>query len=181
MASGLSWKRNEDEVLDRRRRFFRRQMLDGILAVLPVAADEADAWQTFRDKWRWEQYQEARERPFPSNEEIVDRLEIGLQQRGKVEDDWLPVTYSVLDTGDDFVRGLFGGDLRFFHRSGPAYSAGEPVLRDFADVDRLEFSLDSPWSQWAIDFLDYFEQRADGVHNTENAETDPDHDDLERA
>ncbi len=37
--SELTWKINADEILDRRRRFLRGHMPDGILATLPVRLD----------------------------------------------------------------------------------------------------------------------------------------------
>jgi hypothetical protein len=162
MGSGLSWKRNEEDALDRRRRFLRREMQDSILAVLPVAIEAEEDWRAFRARWRWERYTEGEERPFPSNEEILDRVQIGLQQRGQVEDDWLPVIYSVLDSGDDMPRGLFGQPMRFFHRSGAAYSSAPPVLADWAGLDALRFSLTSPWARKLLDLEDYFERHADG-------------------
>lgn len=162
MASGLSWKRSEEQTLDRIRRFLRREMQDGVLAVLPVATDADEHWRAFKAKWHWERYADGEERPFPSNEEILDRVQIGLQQRGQAEDDWLPVVYSVLDGGDDMPRGLFGAPMRFFHRPHFAYSAGEPPLPDWSQLPKLRFSLSSRWPQRMLDIQKHFERHAAG-------------------
>jgi len=63
-----------------------------------------------------------------------------------VEDDWLPVLYSVLDIGDDSGRGLFGQALRFFHRDdGSSVQRRGANLVDYATWTRFVFSLSSPW------------------------------------
>ncbi len=49
---GLEWKRNRDEILERRRRFFGRAMQDGILATLPVGVEAEADWQAFERKWK---------------------------------------------------------------------------------------------------------------------------------
>ena len=53
MGSGLSWKKDEEQALDRRRRFFRREMQEGILAILPVSTDVEEQRREFRSHWKW--------------------------------------------------------------------------------------------------------------------------------
>ena len=90
-------------------------MQDAILCTLPVGLDCEHQWQQF--EWRWGTYAEGEQRPFPSNEEILDRLVIGLEERGKAEDEWLPVLYSTLDGGEGIAGALMGArDIRFLHR-----------------------------------------------------------------
>ena len=157
--SGLDWKSNAEEVIDRRRRFFRREMQDGILACLPVAIDTESEWLTFEEKWGT--YTQSRNRPFPSNEEIYDRMLIGLQQRAKVEDDSLPVVYSILDAGESMVGGMFGMPMRFIHRPrGPAFSKADPVIADYADVPWATFEIENTWAQRFLLIQEHFEQHA---------------------
>ena len=82
--SGLDWKQNAELVIERRRRFFKREMQDGVLATLPVTTDTEQDWLAFEKKWGT--HAQGRSRPFPSNEEIFERAVIGLQQRAKAED-----------------------------------------------------------------------------------------------
>ena len=160
MASGLAWKRNRDEVLERLTRFLRREMQDGILAVLPVTADVEDQWEAFEA--RWGRFREGDERPFPSNEEIFERFLIGLPERADAEDDCLPVVYSTLDGGDDLPKGLFGQTMRFFHRPrAAAYSGADPPLEDCDALDRFRFSPESPWARRMLAIQDYFERNVE--------------------
>ena len=59
-----------EEIRERRRRFFTRQMQDSILVCFPVKVDREDEWAAFDRKWR--KYPLSEERPFPSNEEIYE-------------------------------------------------------------------------------------------------------------
>lgn len=158
--SGLDWKRSAAETLERRRRFLRREMQDSILCTLPVALDCEHQWRQFERKWGT--YAEGEERPYPSNEEILDRLLIGLAERGKVEDDWLPVLYSTLDAGEGIAGALMGArSIRFLHRRrGPTFSKAETVLPDYAGLGSLRFSLDNPWARRLLSFQEHFERRA---------------------
>jgi len=159
--SGLAWKRNADEILERRRRFFRREMLDGILVSLPVAIDVEAEWQAFER--RWPQYEEGGTRPYPSDEEIFERELIGLRARGQAEDDELPVLYTTLDAGEGIVGGMFGGDIRFLHRPrGAAFSATKTVLPDYAGLSSLPDPMASPWTARLLDIQRYFADHADG-------------------
>lgn len=159
--TGLSWKRNLEETLERRRRFFNRQMLDGILVTLPVRLDTEAAWSGFEQKWG--RYEEGQARPFPSNEETFERSAIGLEQRGQVEDDWLPVVYSTLDAGESMVGAMFGKPVRFIHRQrNAAFSKAETALRDYSGLDSLSFSLEGQWTRRFLSIQDHFERHADG-------------------
>ena len=153
--AGFAWKRNAERVLERRRRFFRRQMLDQILASLPVATDTEEEWRQFEA--RWGTYGEGETRPFPSNEEIFERCLIGLQARAAVEDDTLPVIYSILDAGESMVGAMFGQQVRFLHRPRrPAFSSAPPVVRDYARLSEARFSLNSEWTKRFLGIQDYF-------------------------
>jgi hypothetical protein len=159
--SGLAWKRNADEILERRRRFFRREMRDCILVTLPVAIYTEADWQAFEQ--RWPQYGEGETRPYPCDEEIFARELIGLQARGQVEDDELPVLYTTLDAGEGIVGGTLGGDIRFLHRPrGAAFSATKAVLPDYSDLSSLPDPLASPWTARLLDIQRYFADHADG-------------------
>jgi len=153
--AGLAWKRNAEEALDRRRRFFRGEMLDGVLATLPVAYDVSDEWEAFDRKWP--QYEQGRARPFPSNEEIFERDMVGMQKRGQCEDDSLPACYSILDAGESMVSGMFGKEMNFLHRPrGPAISKPCVVLEDYSHIGELSFSIDNKWARRFLEIQDYF-------------------------
>ena len=159
--SGLSWKRNADEILERRRRFFRREMMDGILATLPVRVDAEDEWQAFEKKWGT--YPEGEPRPFPSNEEVFERSVMGLEERGKAEDDWLPVDYSILDAGESMVGAMFGRPVKFYHRPrSAAFSKAESVVPDYAQLPDLSFSPDNEWARRFLSIQEYFEEHSSG-------------------
>jgi hypothetical protein len=157
--AGLAWKRNADEILERRRRFFRREMLDSVLVALPVSIDVEDQWKAFESKWF--QYEEGGTRPFPSNEEIYERVIIGQPERAVVEDDVLPVLYCVLDSGESMVGGMYGGDIRFVHRPrGAAFSHTPPVLTDYADIAKLPDPMAGPWAKRLEDLQEYCDERS---------------------
>ena len=118
--------------------------------------------QSFPFIRKWERYHEGDERPFPNNEEILERMQLGLLERGQVEDDWLPTVYSVIDGGDDMPRGLFGRPIRFFHREGAAYSGADPILQDYAGLEKLSFSTSAPWARRMLGIQEHFEQRVAG-------------------
>lgn len=158
--SGLSCKRNADEILERRTRFFRREMQDSILATLPVAADTEQAWRDFEAEWGTHEQGDAR--PFPSNEEIFQRTVIGMRDRAPVEDDCLPVIYSMLDAGESMVGGMFGRPMRFLHRPrGAAFSKADPVLPDYSNLPATRFAIDNAWAQRFLAIQDYFEGHAE--------------------
>jgi hypothetical protein len=135
-------------------------MQDGILCTLPVAIDCERQWQDFERKWGT--FTEGQERPFPSNEEILDRLVIGLEARGQARDDWLPVLYSTLDAGEGIAGALMGAaSIRFLHRSrAPTFSKAETVLPDYSHLHELTFSLENPWMRRLLDLQEHFERRA---------------------
>jgi len=159
--TGLAWKRNADEILARRRRFFRREMPDRVLATLPVSFDVEAQWRAFER--RWPQYAEGETRLYPCNEEILKRELIGLQERGQAEDDELPVLYSTLDAGEGIVGGMFGGDIRFLHRPrGAAFSSTKTVLPDYSGLSSLLDPMASPWAARLLEIQRYFADHADG-------------------
>ena len=159
--SGLAWKCNAEEILERRRRFFRREMLDGVLACLPVGRDVERQWQAFER--RWLRYDEGETRPFPSNEEVLERITIGQEERKQVQDDYLPVLYSVLDAGESMVGGMYGGDIRFLHRPrDAAFSHTPPVLTDYAQMSHLPDPMAGPWAKRLTNLLQYCEERSEG-------------------
>jgi hypothetical protein len=162
MTTGLKWKRNAEEILARRRRFFRREMQDSILVTFAeVAIDNSREWQAFDKKWG--QRQEGEARPFPSNEEIFERETINLKKRGAVEDDWLPVSYSTLDLGESMVSGMFGAEMNFIHRPhGPAVSVPCHLLPDYAQLSALKFSLDNTWARHMLSIQKHFAEHGDG-------------------
>ncbi|MDO8586481.1 MAG: hypothetical protein Q7T82_05530 [Armatimonadota bacterium] len=159
--SGLAWKRNAEEFIERRRRFFGREMLNSVLVTLPVQLEVESQWQAFEE--RWGQYGEGDTRPFPSHEEVFERITIGQQERGQVEDDYLPVLYSILDAGESMVGGMYGGDIRFIHRPrDAAFSHTPPVLTDYADLSQLPDPMASLWTKRLMDLLLYCDQGAEG-------------------
>jgi hypothetical protein len=156
---GLALKREADETVDRIRRFLQREMQDGILATLPVRVDAEREWQEFRRRWHWAQYQEASPRPFPSPEEVFAREQVGLEARHQATDDALPVVYSILDAGESMVRGLFGQEMRFYHREGAAYSDADLPLPDYARLAQVHWSLGNTWAQRFLDIQRHFRDR----------------------
>lgn len=158
----LSWKRNVEEIIERRRRFFTRRMQDSILVSLPVKLDIENEWLAFEKKWGT--YPEDENRPFPSNEEIFDRCMVHYNERyGQVEDDGLPVMYSALDAGESIVGAIFGRPIRFIHRPrGPAVSKAEIVLPDYSRLSDLSFSFKNEWLRRVLSIQEYFESGAAG-------------------
>lgn len=159
--AGLKWKCNFEEVLERHRRFFRREMQDGILVSFHgVDVDTIDEWDAFDRKWGLRK--EGSSRRFPCNEEIFDRESIGMTaKRGAVQDDWLPVSYSMLDAGESMVCGMFGEDMEFMHRyHAPAVSIPEPFLPDYSSLPDLQFSLDHAWTRRFLAIQKYFAEHA---------------------
>ena len=154
--AGLRWKCNFEEVLERRRRFFWREMLDSILVSFNcVDVDTRDEWNAFDRKWG--KHEEGNRRPFPLNKEIFDRESIGLKKRGMVRDDWLPVSYSILDAGESMVCGMFGEDIEFMHRHhGPAISIPSHFLPDYSSLSDRQFSLHNGWTQRFLAIQEYF-------------------------
>jgi len=158
---GFAWKRNYEEILDRRRKFFRREMQDGILAGFSVRTEREEEWQAFEQ--HWPQYGEGETRPFPCNEEIVERMMIGLRARGEVEDDFLPILYSILDCGEGIIGGIYGGNIRFLNRKrGPSFSGTPPVLPDYADITRLPDPMENKWMKRLLDIQRAFSAHAEG-------------------
>ncbi|MHB9032592.1 MAG: uroporphyrinogen decarboxylase/cobalamine-independent methonine synthase family protein [Anaerolineae bacterium] len=165
MSSGLSWKANAADTLARLRRFLTRGMQDGILATLPVAPDQAAtaaAWQAFDARWGIRN--EDDDRPFPSNEEIYDRMLIGLAERSRVPDDSLPVLYSTLDLGEGMVSAMYASPIRYLHRRHqPAFSFSTPLLAGgYAAMNGLQFSLDGRWPRRLLEINRFFEEHAAG-------------------
>lgn len=162
MPSGLSWKKNEGEVLERYRKFYTRKMQDRILAILPVDIDVTDKWKAFDEKWN--KHTEGEDRPFPSNEEIYDRIVVWLKERSQVEDDWLPVVYSALDVGESMVGAIFGQPIRFIHRHhGPAVTFAKPIFeKGYENIGRVKYSEDSFWTKRILEIQKYFEDHAEG-------------------
>ena len=158
---GLKWKRNAEEVIDRHRRFFRREMPDSILATLPIEVDAEADWKAFEKKWGT--YKEGEARPFPCNEEIFERSAIEPERRGDAEDDHLPVIYSILDAGESMVGAMFGKPVRFIHRPRwPVFSKAETVLPDYSALSDVSFSLDGEWTRRFLSIQEYFTEHADG-------------------
>lgn len=157
----LAWKRNSEKILDRRRRFFQREMLDGVLVTLPVNIDVERRWQAFEN--RWGVYEEGETRSYPSNEEIFDRIIIGQEERSRVDDDYLPVLYTILDAGESMVGGMYGGDIRFLHRPrDAAFSHTPPVLTDYADIPHLPDPMAGTWTERLRDILKYCRDKSNG-------------------
>ena len=158
--SGLSWKRNLEETLERRRRFFGRKMQDGILAsIWCVELGKKEEWEAFDRKWGT--YKVGEPRPFPSNEEIFERVTIGLEKFGQVEDDELPVVYSTIDADSSRVPGLFGREMKFIHQPhGPAIAVTERMLEDYAELGQLHFSMEDYWPKRTLEIQEYFAEHA---------------------
>ena len=136
-------------------------MVESILATLPVEIDSEDDWLGFENKWG--KYLEGESRPFPTHEEIYERTVIGLQQRGQVQDDWLPAVYSILDAGESMVGGMFGSPMRFLHRlRGATFSKSEPVVPDYSKLNSISFSLDNGWVKRFLSIQDYFKEHTGG-------------------
>ncbi len=176
---GLSFKRSAAAALERRLAFFERRMLDGVLAALPVALSvyrpptvgwtappeglplTEPQWRAFETKWG--DYADGQPRDFPCHQEILDRNLIGLELRGRVDDDWLPVLYPTLDAGESMVAGMFGRAVRFMHRRrGPAYSMAGPVLDGYDQRASLNLDFDSPWARNFLDIPRFFDEQSAG-------------------
>jgi len=152
---GLSFKPQAQRVIDRVRRLLTRQMLDGVLATLPVQVDVEDQWQAFEKKWGT--HPEGQPREFPCNEEIFDRTIIGLAERGKAHDDQLPVVYSMLDAGEGLVGAVFGLPTSFYHRPRAAvFSASDAPMASYDELSDLRFDPDGAWAKRFLDIEGYF-------------------------
>jgi hypothetical protein len=132
-------------------------MRDGILATFSVKTATEEEWAAFEKKWGVAE--DSVTRSFPSNEEIFEREQIGLERRASVEDDWLPVVYSILDAGESMVGGMFGKPMRFIHRRrGPAFSKAETVMPDYSVMPT--FSEDNEWRRRFLSIQEYFEKHS---------------------
>jgi len=160
---GLKWKRNLDDALDRRSRFFKREMQDSILVSFSsMTLGTEEEWDRFDRKWGV--YDAGAPRPFPSNEEIFERETIGMAERGEALDDWLPVSYSILDAGESMIRGLLGGDMEFLHRRHqPAFSLPKTLIPDYSSLPDCKFSLDYRWTRRFLSVQEYFTEHAGGL------------------
>ncbi len=159
--SGMNWKTNAEAIRDRRRRYLNRRMQDGVLATLPVYVETSSEWTEFDRKWGT--YTEGEKRPFPSNEEIYDRMAVGLEKRGQVEDDALPVVYSILDAGESMVCAMFDSETDFIHRPhGAAVSVPNPVLPDYSNMPDAMFSLNNKWTRRFLSIQEYFAEHMNG-------------------
>ncbi len=157
----LSWKRNVEEILERRRRFFSRRMQDSILVCLPVKIDIDDEWAAFDKKWC--KYPLSEERPFPSIEEIYEGRLIHYNEKyGALEDDGLPVMYSSLSAGESVVAAIFGQPIRFYNTGRGVVSKADTVLPDYSRLSGLSFSPDNEWWRRVLSIQEYFEKRAMG-------------------
>ena len=71
--AGMKWKHNFEKILERRQRFFRREMQDGILVSLYcIGVDTQDEWDAFDRKWG--KYKEAEYRIGSKNSSGADFL-----------------------------------------------------------------------------------------------------------
>jgi hypothetical protein len=87
-----------------------------------------------------------------------------MAKRGAVQDDCLPVSYSILDAGESMIRGLFGKDMEFLHRRHhSAFSLPEVLMPDYSALPDCRFSLDNPWTQRFLSVQEYFTERAGGL------------------
>jgi hypothetical protein len=82
---------------------------------------------------------------------------VELQKRGEVEDDTLPVAYSILDGGESMIGGLFGKPIKFYHRDHyAAYSKAEEVVQDYSTLPT--FSKKNEWFQRFLSIQKCFEK-----------------------
>jgi hypothetical protein len=158
---GLLFKRNAEEILERRRRFLNRQMQNGILcSFYSVVTAGEEEWQALER--RWGDYPESAGRPCPSNEEILERLLMGLEKRRSVEDDRLPVLYSTRDFAEGIVYAWLDLPLRFYHRRRDAgYSKGDSWA-DYSPLSGARYAEGNRWVQRAEEIHGFFRDSAHG-------------------
>ena len=150
----FAYKPTLDEVLVRLRSLYERVAGDQIFAVMKTPNRAIAGFA--------EQYSDGYcEAPNPA-ERIAfwDRL---LAERAAIEDDSVPSAYlSEMDQG--LYGGLIGGDVQFMAdpATGWISSMVAPILKEWADFERLRFDRSHPWFERYLDQLRMFTEGAAG-------------------
>lgn len=150
----LTYKPGWEAITARLQQLYERRAGDRIFATMAVPSRTL---QEFRD-----QYPQP-ECGYPDPETRADFWDRLLAERATIQDDALPSAYlSEFDQG--LYGGLLGGDVRFLaHRDvGWISSMIPPLLKDWAEFDRLQFDPAHPWWQRYLRQLEVFVARSAG-------------------
>lgn len=150
----LAYKPHAAETIERLRLLYARQAADRIFASFEVpSAALADFARQYPSGYC--------EYPDPQcRAEFWDRY---LAERAKLEDDSIPSAYlSEMDQG--LYGGVLGGKVQFMAHpeNGWISSMVAPLLRDWAEFDRLRLDLGHPWFQRYRHQIDVFRRAAEG-------------------
>ena len=132
-----------NQVLERNRRFYRRQLGDGILfrASLPSSGSP----------WDDEDWGERECLCLTDMEGIIERIRQALRASQEVEDDSIPVGYPTVHFGESVYSAILGGEIKFVGNRLHTCSGAQPLLHDWSDLEKLRLDAENPW---ALVFLD---------------------------
>jgi len=153
--SELLYKPNAGEAIARLRSLYERKAADRIFATfhLPGKDVVAEFAKTHREG----------ECEYPDPRERIDFWNRLLKERPAVEDDSMPFAYmSEMDQG--LVGGILGADVRFICNTGNGWisSMVAPLLKDWSEFGRLNFSTSHPWFRRYMKQLDIFAEGSRG-------------------
>jgi len=160
----LLYKANAQQVLERLRAFWHREMPDQILAVMSGFPNPY--LEKFQAKWN--PPPQGAERQLPSPEETFDLWDAKLRVLKSLEDDSLPVAYATLDFGESGFAAFLGAEIHFYSKNldglynGGTYSWAQPLLDSWQELEKLSFSLDNPWVRRFRELLAYFIPQVSG-------------------
>ena len=155
--SGLLYKANAADVVERLRALYERRAADRLFAVLRVAGEGKRTLAEFRKKHP----QGPCEHPDPA--ERIAYWDDYLRERPRIEDDSLPSAY-LYEMDMALWGGMFGAETVFTCNSenGQISSNAKPVLRDWSEFERLRLDRSHPWFQAYLTQLRVFAAGAAG-------------------
>ncbi len=150
----MDYKPNLDEVVERHRLLWSRQLSNGILAILDVEDAPYDPYNLP------EKYKTTEMSPLaqsPDIERMFHAWDLCFSRRRHLRDDSLPVARMGLG-GYEF-GGILGGELVF---SGYAPFLKGPLVKEWSDLDSLHLDKDNIWYQHRLEMCRYFAEHARG-------------------
>ena len=158
--TGLAYKANVSEVLDRLSLLISRRAQDRIFAAFILPSRTMAEFQTH--------YSGDFMTDYPDPVERIRFWDKHLSERTGLEDDSIPSAYpSEFDQG--LYGGLFGGDVRFLSMPHDGYvgsgwisSMVPPLLNDWTEFGRLSFDEDALWYRRYRDQLRIMRETARG-------------------
>ena len=158
MSVSLSYRTNEDEVLDRLRLFYRGDCQAGILASMNVPSKEI---ARFAQKYQTNYCE------YPNPHDRIRFWDAFLRERSAINDDSVPFAYlTELDQG--IYGGLLGGEVQFLvsRENGWISSMTKAVLDDWSQfenlIHRLKLDASNKWIRRFVNQTAIFVRQAKG-------------------